>query len=137
MKTNHTKGDWKANLWGKNYASGISCLGKNEDGFEEFRGDAVNETKIEIVSKIEPSEHDVQGDFQGANIASIVMFSDESKANAKLIVAAPKLLEDVIAYHGRINEWIEMLKNGSQNQEVIEQLNHFKFHSEDLIREVI
>lgn len=93
-----TPGEWSVNEWSKNHVPGISSLGANDKGFKEYRGDAVNESHFQIVSDAQPMEHNVTGDFQGANIATVPYFvhqdgGKESVANARLIAAAPDLLK--------------------------------------------
>jgi hypothetical protein len=92
----HTKGPWSINHWTQ-AGQGVFCIGV-EDGITYFSGDAAGPDIYRIVSTIKPEEHHIQGSFEGAHIAEIPDFKcqdkgSESLANAKLIAAAPELLE--------------------------------------------
>lgn len=89
METKFTKGRWFVNHWEKG-ESGVVCR-KQENGITFYSGDAVESPIYSIVSDC--PEHNIQASFEGAHIATITDFSDESMANARLIAAAPELLE--------------------------------------------
>jgi len=101
----HTKGEWKAEGRDSQFEVDILANGKRICTVKSFPNDAFND----------PSEK-------------------QADANAKLIAAAPLMFKDIEAYVFRIDEWIEMLKNGAKNTEVINQLNDFKDFSKELIK---
>lgn len=93
----HTPGPWKLNHFEHNSSSGLKCE-RIEDEITYFSADGVTEDFYQVVAEIDPMKHSIQGDFQGANICKINDFKcqdggNESMANAKLITAAPDLLE--------------------------------------------
>lgn len=103
MEAKFTKGRWFVNHWEKG-ESGVVCR-KHENGITFYSGDAVESPIYSIVSNC--PEHNIQASFEGAHIATITDFSDESMANARLIVAAPELLEACIA----VNKYFVRLQN--------------------------
>ena len=90
--TKFTPGEWQINHWSLG-GSGISCVAINKNGINYYTGDAVYEKTFGIRSKIDPMKHNVQGSFEGAHIADIADFSEESEANARLIASAPEMYE--------------------------------------------
>lgn len=91
METKFTRGEWKIHHWKKGVSGVIGY--KKEGNISYFSGDAVNYPHFSIVSTISPKEHGVQHSFEGASIAEIYDCGEESKANAKLIAAAPEMYE--------------------------------------------
>ena len=96
-KFNGTQGKWHINHW-SNGKRGVTCVCLNKDGISYYTGDAVNETRFGIRSQIKPLEHNNYGSFEGAHVADIVIPATEegckeAEANARLIAAAPELLE--------------------------------------------
>jgi hypothetical protein len=85
-ETKHTPIPWKLNHWCQG-GRGITCV-KKENGITYFTGDAVGESRFEIISDIKHDQHNIQADFQGAHVGIVYDFSDESKANAELIIRA-------------------------------------------------
>lgn len=91
MEAKFTKGEWKIHHWKKGVSGVIGH--KKEGNISYFSGDAVNYPHFSIISTISPKEHGVQHSFEGASIAEIYDCGEESKANAKLIAAAPLMYE--------------------------------------------
>jgi len=89
-----TEGSWHINHW-ENGESGVTFINQKE-GINYLSGDAVNQKFFRIVSKVDHQQHNVTGSFEGAHIAEITDFSDESKANAFLLASAPKMYEACI-----------------------------------------
>jgi hypothetical protein len=97
MEKKFTKGEWSVNLWRSTNEYGVTYKGR-ENGVDVFEAPGVEERHYQIYSKIDPMKHCIQADFQGAHIARIVDFVHqdggvESLANAKLMSAAPILLQ--------------------------------------------
>lgn len=92
METKFTKGKWEVNHWENNGNPGVCCI-KKDNGINYFSGDAIQQDRYRIVSPISFEEHNNEASFEGAHIADINDRGGESKANAKLIAAAPELFE--------------------------------------------
>ena len=90
-----TNGEWKINHWENNGLTGLTCI-KTENGITHYSGDAVEGRYFRIVSEINHNAHNIQGSFEGAHIAEVYDFSEESKANAYLLASAPKMYEACI-----------------------------------------
>jgi hypothetical protein len=92
----HTPGPWHINHWSKGN-SGVSC-GRSEDGIRYFTGEAVNEAIFGIRAGTEHlGRSRTYGSFEGCHIADLPISYgglEEAKANARLIAAAPDMLED-------------------------------------------
>lgn len=93
-KTKHTPGPWHINHWSNEAGRGVYCKELNRSGgISYYTGDAVTAPIYGIRSKIDQLAHTVEGSFEGAHICDINDRNAESKANAKLIAAAPQLLK--------------------------------------------
>lgn len=80
-KIKHTPGTVLINHWHNDGTTGVTCHGKDSDGIVFFTGDAITEPRYSIVSKCHWNEHEIQGSFEGAHVAEVVAFSEQSKAN--------------------------------------------------------
>lgn len=89
-----TKGEWTINHWAKGEC-GATYKGE-ANGITHYTGDNVGREVYNIVSDIHPNSHNVEHSFEGAHIAEIAARSEESLANARLIAAAPELLDALI-----------------------------------------
>lgn len=85
-----TNGEWAINHW-EHGRRGVTYCGEL-NGVKRFKGDAIYGEQYHIVSDLHPNDHNVEHSFEGAHIADISAFSEESTANAHLISAAPELL---------------------------------------------
>ena len=90
-----TKGEWAINHWEQG-GSGVTCKGES-NGITHYTGDNVYRKEYRIVSNLHPNSHNVEHSFEGAHIAEIAARSEESLANARLIAAAPDLLEALMS----------------------------------------
>lgn len=100
-KLKHTPGPWIINHWSK-CASGVSCI-EQGDVISYFTGSAVEAPYYGIRAKLDPLKHYLPGSFEGAHITNIDDYKSqdggiESLANAKLIAAAPDLLNCLIKF---------------------------------------
>lgn len=109
MDHKHTPGPWSVNHWSKG-PSGIQCHGK-ERGITYYSGDAVIGKHFGIRSQLKHDEYSICGSFEGAHICDIEdSYMDarhlEAQANAKLIAAAPELLDVLkeVRRHGLIEQ---------------------------------
>lgn len=91
----HTPGPWSINHWSKG-TGGVTCMAKEND-ITYYTGDAVEGRYLNVVA---PTKYlgssRTYGSFEGCHIAKIEIGYEgfeEAKANAKLIAAAPELLE--------------------------------------------
>lgn len=95
MKTKHTPGPWRINHWSKSEEPGITYKG-NINGVHFYAGDAVPYPIYGIRNGvIHHADHSLSASFEGAHIAEVSAINDEAEANAKLIAAAPELLESL------------------------------------------
>ena len=93
MKNKHTQGHWSINHWNNNGTSGVTCHGQ-KNGVSFFSGDAVKDVNYKVVGHRDINST-LDGSFEGLHIAHINDRGLESMANAKLIAAAPVLLEQL------------------------------------------
>ena len=93
MKNKHTQCPWSINHWNNNGTSGVTCHGQ-KNGVIYFSGDAVKDLHYKVVGHRD-MKSTLDGSFEGLHIALINDRGPESMANAKLIAAAPVLLEQL------------------------------------------
>lgn len=92
----HTPGPWTINHW-TTADHGLNSHGLNNNVWS-FSAPLIDEDHYQIAAMIDPMKHSLQGDFQGAHICKIIDFKcqdggKEALANARLIAAAPSILE--------------------------------------------
>ena len=114
MEFKGTKGKWVISHWSRNPKVGLKCVIK-ENGITYYEGDGVWESTYGIRSEIEPTEHNIQASFEGAHIADIPDFSEESLANARLISKAPEMFEMLKKSERTLREIYDCDTSGIQN----------------------
>lgn len=98
MKNQFTDGKWEINRFKPSNETGLTSHGV-KNGIWEYSGSGVNETKMIVSSKEALKDSTMPGDFIGAHVAEIPLGyenDNEAEANAKLIAAAPELLQNCI-----------------------------------------
>lgn len=94
----HTQGKWQINKIKPTKQRGAIAHGE-QGGISYYSGNAIMETHYLITSKSALKTSRLPGDFLGIHIARLntgYKGDDEAEANAKLIAAAPEMLDRLI-----------------------------------------
>lgn len=98
---------WNIYRWAKNQSGNLYSLGKNE-GIWEMRG---NVDSDHILITQTDQETGLTGDFQGSHICKIYpgygeLGRKKAEENARLIAAAPKMLDALLKCHDYMSDLI-------------------------------